>query len=163
MCWTAIKDESDIDKLMEEFYGFHDSCIISMNYVSGNFVDENRAMGCGDENAHSLITRVDSQFGKRLEMRFGGVRKCCLTGFREDFFCDIFDATLEFRTDLLGKTRDDRLIVWANVAGFDPKVYQERYPLNNWYETTYIVAKTLSYCFLNERCENEKKSFSDSA
>lgn len=163
MCWIEIRDEVGIDKLMEDFYGFHDSCIVSINYISGNFVDENRAMGCGDENCYTLVMRVDSQFGKRLEMRFDGVRKCCLTGFREDFFCDIFDATLEFRTDLLGKTRDDRLIVWANVAGFDPRVYQERYPLNNSYETAYIIANTLEYRFLEEGCGDEKKSFSDSS
>ncbi len=162
MCWTEIREKSDIDRLMEEFYGFHDSCIVSINYLSGNFVDDKRAMGCGDENAHTLIMRVDSQFGKRLEMCFGGVRKCCFTGFREDFFCDMYDATLEFRTDLLGKTRGDRLILWANALGFDPKVYQEQYPLNNWYETTYIIANTLKYRYLEEGCEDEKKSFSDS-
>lgn len=161
MCWTEVRDNSGIDKLMEEFYGFHDSCIISINYLSGNLVDDKRAMGCGDENEHTLIMRVDSQFGKRLEMCFEGVRKCCLTGFREDYFCDIYDATLGFRTDLLGKTRDDRLIVWASCAGFDPKVYQEQYPLNNWYEITYIIANKLKYRFLNERCDNEK-SISDS-
>lgn len=74
----------------------------------------------------------------------------------------MYDATLEFRTDLLGKTRGDRLILWANALGFDPKVYQEQYPLNNWYETTYIIANTLKYRYLEEGCEDEKKSFSDS-
>lgn len=155
MCWTEIKTDSDIETLMNNFYGFHDSCIISMNYISGNFVDEKLSMGCGGIEAHTLLMRVDSQFGKRLELFFSGVRKCVLTGFREDYFCNLYDATLEFRTDLLGKTRDDRLIVWSDGSGFDPVTYEERYPLNNWHEVTYIIAEKLSYRFLpfntNER------------
>lgn len=148
MCWTEIKTDGDIETLMNDFYGFHDSCIISMNYISGNFIDEKCAMGCGDLNSHTLLMRIDSQFGKRLEMRFTGVRKCLLTGFRDNYFCDLYDAALEFRTDLLGKTRDDKLILWADRSRFDPVIYQERYPLNSGYDVTYIVAEKLSYRFL---------------
>lgn len=148
MCWTEIKTESDIETLMNDFYSFHDSCIVSMNYTSGNFVDEKCAMGCGDLDSHIILMRIDSQFEKRLEMRFTGVRKCILTGFRDNYFCNLYDATLEFRTDLLGKTRDDKLILWSDRSGFDPITYEERYPLNNWYEVTYIVAERLSYRFL---------------
>lgn len=157
MCWTEIRNDSDIETLMNEFYGFHDSCVISMNYISGNFVDEKRAMGCGGAEAHTLLMRVDSQFGKRLELLFTGVRKCCLTGFRENYFCNLYEATLVFQTDLLGKTRDDKLIVWADCDGFDPLTYEEEYPLNNGYETTYIIAEKLRYRFLaseSEDCDN---------
>lgn len=148
MCWTEIKTDSDIETLMNDFYGFHDSYIVSLNYTSGNFVDEKCAMGCGGLDSHILLMKVDSQFGKRLEMCFTGVRKCLLTGFQDNYFCDLYDATLEFRTDLLGKTRGDRLILWADRSGFDPVIYQERYPLNSGYDVTYIVAEKLSYRFL---------------
>lgn len=157
MCWTEIGNDSDIETLMNAFYGFHDSCVISMNYISGNFVNEKLAMGCGGSEAHTLLMRVDSQFGKRLELLFTGVRKCCLTGFRENYFCNLYEATLVFRTDLLGKTRDDRLIVWADCDAFDPLTYEEEYPLNNGYETTYIIAEKLRYRFLaneSEDCDN---------
>ena len=161
MCRTDIRNDSDIETLMNEFYGFHDSCIVSLSYQSGNFVDENGGMGCGDLGSHIILMRVDSQFGKRLEMRFTGVRKCLLTGFQDNYFCNLYDATLEFRSDLLGKTRDDKLIVWADRSGFDPTVYQERYPLNNGYEVTYIIAEKLSYRFLDGGVYNEK-NLSDS-
>lgn len=150
MCWVEISDKDGIDSLMEKYAGFHDSCIISISYQSGNYVDERGAMGCGDLNGHTLSMIIKSQWSKPLELCFSGVRKCNITGFRDSYFCDIFGAMLEFRTDLLGKTRDDRLIVWADCDGFDPLTYREKYPLNNGYETTYIIAEKLSYRFLDE-------------
>ncbi len=152
--WIEIKDNDGIDALMEQYAGFHDSCIISISYQSGNYVDERGAMGCGDLDGHTLSMIVQSQWGKPLELLFSGVRKCNITGFRDSYFCDIFEATLEIRTDILGKTRDDRLIVWADRSGFNPLTYTEEYPLNNWYETTYIIAEKLRYRFLADESED---------
>lgn len=148
MCWTEITDQSAIDKLMSEFGGFHDSCIVSIDYQSGNYVNKDGAMGCGDSDEHTISMIFHSQWKKRIELCFSGVRKCGITGFRDSFFCEILDATLEFRTDLLGKTRDDRLIVWADWGGFDPLTYTEHYPLDNGHETNYVIAEKLKYRFL---------------
>ena len=149
MFWTEIKDEASIKELMTSFMGFHDSCIVSISYGSGAYVDKNKAMGCGDKDEHSLTMILHSQWADPLELCFSGVRKCVITGFREDYFCDIFGASLQFRTDLLGKTRDDRLIVWADYDNFDPLIHSERYPLNNLHEVTYIIAEKLKYRFLD--------------
>ena len=48
--WTEITDNASIDKLMSDYSGFHDSCIVSISYASGSFVDANGAMvdGCAD-------------------------------------------------------------------------------------------------------------------
>lgn len=146
--WTEITDEVAAEKLMSDYGGFHDSCIVSMSYSSGAFVDENGAMGDGSADEHTISMVVHSQWRKPLEMCFSGVRKCCIRGFSEMYFCNILGATLAFRTDLLGKTRDYRLIVWANCENFDPTVYTERYPLDNGYETTFIIAEKLKYRFL---------------
>lgn len=149
--WIDITDNASIDKLMSDYVGFHDSCIVSVNYSSGAFVDDNGAMGDGSADEHTVSLIVHSQCRGPLELCFSGVRKCCITGFRECYFCDIYGATLSFRSDLLGKTRDDELIVWANSENFDPKVYTESYPLDNGRETTYIIADKLKYRFLQER------------
>lgn len=148
MCWTEVKDESAIKELMSEYGGFHDTCIVSINYNSGNYVNKDRAMGCGDSDEHTISMILHSQWSKPIELFFSGVRKCGITGFRDSFFCEILGATLEFRTDLLGKTRDDKLIVWADWGGFNPLTYTERYPLNNGHETNYIIAENLKYRFL---------------
>lgn len=146
--WTEVTDDSAIDKLMSDYGGFHDSCIVSISYTSGAYVDENGCMSDGTSDEHTLSMVVHSQWSKPLEMRFSGVKKCCVTGFRECYFCDIFGATLMFRTDLLVKTRDDRLIVWADCENFDPKTYQEKYPLDNGCEISYIIAEKLKYRYV---------------
>ena len=45
--WNEIKNEIDIENLMKEYSGFHDSCIVSINYHSGAFVDDKGAMAYG--------------------------------------------------------------------------------------------------------------------
>lgn len=148
MCRTVITDNDDIERLMESFAGFHDSCIVSVNYGSGAYVDKNGCMGCGNNDEHTLCMILHSQWSKPLELYFSGVRKCVITGFRDNYFCDIYGATLKFRTDLLGKTRDDNLIIWADCENFDPFTYKEHYPLNNGYEVSYVIADKLEYRFL---------------
>ncbi len=151
--WTEVNDQAAVNMLMDDFGGFHDSCIVSVSCMSGANVDENGGMSDGNADEHTVSMIFHSQWKKPLELLFSGVRKCCITGFREKYFCDIFGATLEFRTDLLGKTRDDRLIVWANRENFDPKTYTETYPLDNGYEATYIIAEKLKYRYLNKEGE----------
>lgn len=148
MMWTEIADKADMDKLMSDYGGFHDSCIVSISYQSGSFVDVNGAMGDGTSDEHTVSLIIHSQWGKPLELFFSGVCRCNITGFRESYFCNIFGATLMFRTDLRGGTRDDRLIVWADCESFDPKTHTERYPLDNGYEVTYIIAEKLKYRYL---------------
>lgn len=151
--WTEITDNVDIDNLMSSYGGFHDSCIVSISYTSGSCVDKKDTMHMMGADNYIISMIVHSQWYKPIELFFSGVRKCCITGFQYSYSCEIYDATLEFRTDLLGKTRDDRLIVWANWKGFDPKTYTEHYPLDNGYETTYIIAERLRYRFLDEEGE----------
>ena len=42
--WNEVKNEIDIENLMKEYSSFHDSCIVSINYHSGAFVDDESAM-----------------------------------------------------------------------------------------------------------------------
>lgn len=42
--WNEIKNEIDIENLMREYSGFHDSCIVSVSYHSGAYVDDNGGM-----------------------------------------------------------------------------------------------------------------------
>ena len=42
--WNEIKNEIDIENLMKEYSGFHDSCIVSINYHSGAFVNDKGAL-----------------------------------------------------------------------------------------------------------------------
>ncbi len=118
---TEIRTERDIDRLMEEYAGFHDSCIVSASYRSGASVDERGGMSDGNADEHTLSLTLHSQCIKPIELTFSGVRAVHILGFQENCFCNIYEAYIAFRTDLLGKTRDDRLIVWSDRGKLDEK------------------------------------------
>lgn len=151
MMWIEVKDDAAIEKLMSDFGGFHDSVIVSISYNSGSYVEKNGKMHIKfDADGHTPLMTLHSDWCKPIELLFSGVRKCCITGYRDDYLNNLYDATLEFRTDLLGETRDDALIVWADYKGFDITQHTERYPLNNGDEATYVIADKLKYRFLGE-------------
>lgn len=128
---TEVKNDSDIDRLMEEYGGFHDTCIVSVSYRSGASVDENGAMRDGNADEHTLSLILHSQWSKPIVLTFSGVRAVQIAGFRERYFCNIDEAYIAFRTDLLGKTRDDRLIVWADWGDLNNK------------DCTYVIAEKI--------------------
>lgn len=137
-----IKDERDIEDLMRSCVGFHDSCIVSVSYSSGAYVDENNGMANGEPLEHTLTLILHSQQCRPISLFFRGVRKFSVIGWEDNYFCDIFGAYLAFRTDLLGKCRDDRLILWADRNSFDPAAYAETKLLPN-HGSTYIIAEKL--------------------
>lgn len=142
--WNEIKNENDIEELMTEYSGFHDSCIVSVNYLSGAVVDENNFMQFGGIYDRTVNMILNSQWNKPIELLFTGVRKCSIVGWEDNYFCDIFGAYLDFHTELLGSTRDDRLIVWADDGGFAPSEYTEEKLLSpNRMNCTYVIAEKL--------------------
>ena len=142
--WNEIKNDIDIENLMKEYSGFHDSCIVSINYRSGAFVNDKGAMANGKLLEHSIEMVLHSQCNKPIELRFTGVRKCNIIGWEDHYFCDILGAYLKFHSDLLGKTRDDKLIVWADWDGFNPINYTEEKTIStNGKYSTYVIAEKL--------------------
>lgn len=149
--WNEIKNEIDIENLMQEYSGFHDSCIVSINYHSGAFVNDKGAMANGELIEHSIEMVLHSQCNKPIELRFTGVRKCNIVGWEDNYFCDIFGAYLNFHSDLLGKTRDNKLIVWADWDGFNPINYTEEKPIStNGKYSTYVIAEKLFWRTMTE-------------
>ncbi len=149
--WNEIRTEEDIETLMVKCAGFHDSCIVSVNYSSGAMVDENGGMTDGTPYEHSVEMLLQSQWAGTIRLRFTGVRKCSIVGWQDNYFCDIFGAYVGFCTDLLGRTRDDRLIVWADHGGFNPMKYSEEKLISpSGTNCTYIVAQSLSWTINEE-------------
>lgn len=143
---TEITSNEDIELFMDTVCGFHDSCIVSVNYRSGTYVDRKNAMVGSSAGEHTLSIVFNSQWCAPFRLMFEGVRKFSVIGWQENFFCDIFGAYLGFNNSLLGKTRDDRLIIWADDGGFDPSSYSEDrlipHPNNG---CSYVVADRLFY------------------
>ncbi|MGN0696550.1 MAG: hypothetical protein ACI4J5_07300 [Oscillospiraceae bacterium] len=147
--WNEINDTDDIGKLMDEYSGFHDSCIVSVNYTSGMYVNERNAVVGSDLSGKKLSLILNSPWGKPIELFFEGVWKFSVTAWNERLFGDIYSAHLDFHTDLLGRTRDDRLIVWADDDGFSPKDYTEEQVISrSGRNVTYVIAEKLKWRYI---------------
>ena len=119
--WHQVQIQSDIDQLLETYGGFHDSCIVSLHYVSGTHVDDDNAMVFGSDDDFILNIVFQRQWEpKGLELCFSGVRRFHITALQGNYFDDIYEAYLAFHDGILpAKYRaTDRVIVWADDAGF---------------------------------------------
>lgn len=140
--WREISSQHDIDELLDAYAGFHDSCIVSMSYRSGAFVDEERAMHFGGSTDRQLLVTFHSQWEQReLEMCFVGLRQLHLTGWQDNYLCNFTDAYLSFKDGLLPGT-PSRVIIWADRDDFDVNKID-----NGVHEPsdTYIVANALKW------------------
>lgn len=140
--WHSVETQKDIDLLLNTYGNFHDSCMVSANFQSGAFVDDEMAMHFGDAEDHKLSVIFQCQWEpKTLELLFIGLRQMKLTGWQDNYLCDIHEAYLSFHNGLLpGEPR--RVIVWADNSCFDVT------EINNAIlepSETYIVANALMW------------------
>jgi len=144
--WKEISSQKDIDELLGLYDGFHDSCIVSVNYRSGAFVDDEGAMHFGNSAQHALSVVFHSQWKGQIELCFAGLRQLHLVGWQDKYMCDIFDAHLSFYDELLPGT-PSRVIVWADNESFDIKRLDTTVHEPS---DTCIIANTLKWRTLSE-------------
>ena len=119
--WKSVNTEEDIEILMDEYYCFHDACIVSVSYKSGTNVDNEGTMHFNNANAHQMTVLFQSQMAKKsLELNFIGLRQAHLVGWQHNIANYISDAYLKFVDSLL-PGKPERSIVWASNDWFDPK------------------------------------------
>lgn len=118
--WHLIESEEDIHRLLQEYNGFHDSCIAGAHFETGCLVTSARAMANGSPDQRILRITFHSQWvSQPLELCFGGVRQFSLTGWQDNYFCEIFDCCLRFQKDP-PFSKDMPGILWADWANFSP-------------------------------------------
>jgi len=142
MCWNKITSQKDIDNLINEYCGFHDAIVCSVNYVSGASVDNNGTMYFTKID-NSLIMTLESQMvKKRLELKFIGMRNINLKGYMQYYTNDIFECYLSFYKT----TYSDNLIVWADNVGFNPDKVVDRKILDEP-AVSFVVSNSLEWRF----------------
>ena len=142
--WNEVKTQADIEDLMRQYGGFHDSCLVSLSYQTGESVDPEGAMGFGGPEDHVLSMLFHSQWEPRpLLLRFTGVRRFSAGGWQDRYSSDIFECSLNIYTDLI-TGRDAPLIVWTDNPGFSPKTPDPRRVLDEPY-TTWVIASALQW------------------
>ena len=140
--WIKVETDEDIRALLEGFSGFHDSCIVSANYKSGNGVDEDGGMGFASREDYQLDIVFQSQMDDPIVLRFNGVRRMHLVGMQDNYFSDIFGASIKFYDNLFSKYGTERVVVWSDSTCFDIRNIDE--PLKEP-GITYIIANQLKW------------------
>ena len=143
--WYQIKDQDDIDKLLAAYYDFHDSCIRSIEYVSGAGVDEDGGMHMTSRDCTAVIM-FDSQMpkyhgkpeNKSLELRFSGLRRLDLAGYQNMYFSFFDSCDLEL---------SESFIVWTGNTDQRPAFYIKDMVLEEPLSTT-VVADRLEWRFV---------------
>lgn len=145
MSWRRIDTQGDIDEFLRLTHSMHDSVIVSVNYISGCGNTE-RGQKIFDPGNRLAVT-LDSQWTDRIEMLFTEVKYFSMEGYNECYSNELFSCVLEFRTDLYGKTRDDRLIVWTDGGKFQPEANAVDLNKKN---DTFVISKSLKWRFASE-------------
>ncbi|KWF29320.1 hypothetical protein [Burkholderia pseudomultivorans] len=71
-----IDSEDAIGDFLDETRRLHDSCITSVEFRDGRFVDEHGSMHCGLGDQASLVLKIESQIGRRKYLlTFEGVTR----------------------------------------------------------------------------------------
>ena len=146
--WHPIKTQEDVERLMSDYGDFHDSCVVSLNFQSGAYVDDDRAMHFGDAQARVLSVVFQRQWEpKTVELQFIGLRQLHLVGWQDNYLCEISEAYLSFHHGLL-PGQPERVIVWSDNGSFDPAQIDStiREPAD-----TYIVANELRWRTVDDR------------
>ncbi len=108
--WTEIKNKPDIDKLMDLFGYFHDSCLRDIYISTREFVDQKLTMHFDNKLTASLL--FQRQFGAMtvLELKFEDIEQFNFRPFSENENAVIYDATL---------IATNGLFYWADFAGWN--------------------------------------------
>ena len=91
--WHYIESQEDVDFLLKQTYSFHDTVLKDLKYVSGSYVDDNKAMKCVDTEKRVTMC-FDSQLCRSIELVFEGVVALNLRPHPDNCFSGIFCASV---------------------------------------------------------------------
>ena len=98
--WNYIQSSEDIENLMTETFGFHDSVIKTFNYTSGASVNDNKSM-----NASASIRRInmviESQWCDAVELIFEGVTALNLRPPSDNYTADINGVSIVVKEGII--------------------------------------------------------------
>ena len=107
--WNEIVNEKDLTNFMDAMYGFHDSCLKEVKYISGSYVKKNLNMyPVNNQRILSVIIQRQFKNPSAIEMQFMGLKYFKLFPANEDYTCEILDATMILT---------DNCVYWCDCGG----------------------------------------------
>lgn len=118
--WNYIETEEDIDKILEEYSGFHDAVIKEMSYISGDYyVKEDKFMKLSESGSKQIKILFDSEWGGELEMVLLAPRMVHLIPGEENKWSDIIDVSIFIK--------DCRVYFYTSELEEIPEEFNETY------------------------------------
>lgn len=125
--WNEITNEKDLNSFMDAIYGFHDSCLKEIKYISGAYVNEKLSMKpVNSQRILSMIIQRQFEDPSVIEMQFVGLKYLKLFPNDENYTCEILDATMILKEDR---------IYWCDCGGLSEK------DIGNYTGTTICASK----------------------
>ena len=107
--WNEISNEKDLYSFMDNMYGFHDSCLKEIKYISGAYVDEELSMfPVNSQRILNVIIQRQFRHPSVIEMQFVGLKYLKLFPCDDDYTCEILDATMILKEDC---------VYWCDCGG----------------------------------------------
>lgn len=102
--WNELQSQVDIDKLMQIYGSFHDSCVKQIFIRNREFVDEELAMSFGNSPMARLLFQRQALNPSVIEIEFEEVEE--LNWLHDNLSADvesalIFQVVLEFQNELI--------------------------------------------------------------
>ena len=117
--WNEIANDEDLSRFLDAMYGFHDSCLKEMKYISGAYINEDLSMfPVNEKRILSMIIQRQFEDPSVVEMQFAGLKYLKLAPNDENYTCEILDATMILKEDR---------IYWCDCGGLSEKDI-ENYP-----------------------------------
>lgn len=109
--WTEIKDQTDIDNLMNLYGCFHDSCLRDIYISTREYVDNELFMNFSNKLIASLLFQRQFEQNTVLELKFEDIDQFNFHPFDENSTSSscLFDATLML---------SNGLFYWADFANW---------------------------------------------
>lgn len=92
--WNYVEKQQDIDNLMEQFCGFHDSVLKEFTYITGDYVAEDQNMHLSEAVAKQIRLVFESQWARGIEMILLAPRFIQLVPPAENYLADLYDASV---------------------------------------------------------------------
>ncbi|MCL2405534.1 MAG: hypothetical protein FWC92_08310 [Defluviitaleaceae bacterium] len=97
--WNYVETKDDIDSLMKCFFGFHDSVIVSLDYVSGSG-KQNEEIVVGD-SMRKVSVKFDTCWCSSIELVFEGLLTLNLCPSRDNYSSEIDIASIFIKDEVV--------------------------------------------------------------
>lgn len=108
--WEKIGNQSDIDKLLSLYGGFHDSCIREIYFSTSEFVDEKLAMHFENRLTAAFLFQRQFRPNSVIELKFEDVIQFNFKPLGNSEKAVLYDASLKLK---------DEIFYWADFIDWE--------------------------------------------